>query len=101
MKLLEVVHSTNKGKKYTAIFDIDGKKKKVSFGAAGMKDYTIYSKEDPMLAQHRRSLYLMRHRTTESWNNPLSPGALSRWLLWEKPTLQEAMKHFINKFRLY
>lgn len=100
MKLLEIVHSTNKGKKYTAIFDIDGKKKKVSFGAAGMKDYIEYSKEDPTLAQHRRSLYLMRHRTTESWNDPTTPGALSRWLLWEKPTFHAALINFTKKFHL-
>jgi hypothetical protein len=34
----------------------------------------------------RRANYLSRHRTSESWTNPKTAGALSRWLLWGDST---------------
>jgi hypothetical protein len=30
----------------------------------------------------------------------MSAGALSRWLLWNKPTLKESLEDFKNKFNL-
>ena len=34
----------------------------------------------------------------ENWNNPLTAGFWSRWLLWEKPTLNEAVRNINAKF---
>ena len=42
-KLLRIVPSSNKSKKYDAIFMVDDKEKKVSFGASGYRDYTEVS----------------------------------------------------------
>ena len=41
MKLLKIVKSRKKDKKYDAVFEDDGKQKVVSFGSAGAEDYTI------------------------------------------------------------
>ena len=59
----------------------------VHFGAAGYEDYTHHQDPD------RRHLYIQRHRRREDWTRSglLTPGWLSRWLLWERPTLRAAI----------
>lgn len=73
--------SQKKDKKLNAIFS-NGKV--VSFGAQGYSDYTIH--KDP----RRKSLYIQRHKRHENWSNLQSPGALSRFVLWEYPDLKKA-----------
>ena len=82
-----ITKSKNKDKKYDA--RIDGKKT-VSFGAAGMSDYSIH--KDP----ERKQRYLDRHKSRENWNDPTTAGYLSRWILWHKPTIEESIKD-LNK----
>lgn len=95
MRLIKIVKSSNKLKKYDAYFMLDnGRQKKVSFGASGYSDYTI-NKDD-----ERKELYIRRHRSRENWNNPLTAGALSRWILWEKKTLKAAITAFKKRFNL-
>lgn len=101
MKLLDIVPAKDKIHKYEAIFLQDsGRKKTVKFGALGYSSYLDYSKTDRDLASERRSLYLSRHRKNERWDQPMTPGALSRWILWEEPTLTEAVKKYREKFHL-
>ena len=82
-------------KKWTATFP-DGKK--VSFGAAGYEDYTMHQDKE------RMENYIKRHQGTENWHNPYTAGFWSRWLLWSKPTMKEAIKevekHLIYKVRV-
>ena len=91
MKLVGIYKSDKKGKKYYALFD---NSKKVYFGASGYEDYTIHKD----LA--RKEMYIKRHQKNENWNNPISAGALSRWILWNKPSLQESIADYKQKFRL-
>ena len=101
MKLLDVVPANDKIHKYEAIFLQDsGIKKTVKFGAIGYSDFTQYSKTDSDLAKDRRRLYLIRHRKNETWNSPMTRSALSRYLLWEYPTLTEAVKNYRERFGL-
>jgi hypothetical protein len=100
MKLLEVKPSATKGKKYVAIFEVEGKQKKVSFGAKGMMDYIQYSAEDRVLAEERKRLYLIRHAYREDWDNPITPGALSKHLLWNKTTLEASIRDFKRRFHV-
>jgi len=87
--------ATDKKHKYVAIFTDDNNKElRVPFGAYGYDDYTTH--RDPV----RRSAYLSRHRVRENWNNPYSPGALSRWLLWETKSLQANISQFKRRFKL-
>lgn len=83
--------STRKDKKYMAIFE-DGTK--THFGAKGMDDFTITGDED------QKMRYLNRHRKNENWNDFKSPGALSRWILWNKPTIKESLKDYKRRFNL-
>tara|TARA_R100001369_G_scaffold91527_3_gene133080 strand:+ start:230 stop:517 length:288 start_codon:yes stop_codon:yes gene_type:complete len=95
MRLIKIVKSSNKLKKYDAYFMLDnGRQKKVSFGASGYSDYTINKDDD------RKELYIRRHRSRENWNNPLTAGALSRYILWEKKTLKAAITAFKKRFNL-
>ena len=93
---VEIKPSTQKTKKLMAIFyDDNGKKiKTVHFGAKGMSDFTIHRDKE------RKERYLDRHRKRENWNAPMTAGALSRWILWNKPTLQGSIRDYKKRFKL-
>jgi hypothetical protein len=91
------IHKSNvKGKKYTAVFyDKDMEEvKRTQFGAKGMSDYTIHKDEE------RKQRYLDRHRKNENWNDFESAGSLSRFLLWNLPTLKESFEDYLKRFDL-
>jgi len=83
-------------KKLKAIFyDDKGKRiKTVQFGSKGMSDFTINKDKE------RKQRYLDRHRKRENWNDPMTAGALSRWLLWNRPTLRASISDFKKRFNL-
>jgi len=94
IKLLKIRPSDKATKKYDATFTIDGKQRVVSFGAKGYSDFIQHKNEA------RKNAYLARHKTTENWNNPVTPGALSRWILWNKTTLKDSISDYIRRFNL-
>lgn len=95
IKLIKIVKSKKAKKKYDAHFKLDnGKEKVVSFGQAGASDYTI-NKDD-----ERKERYLRRHRANEDWNNFLTAGSLSRFILWNKKTLKASIADFKKRFKL-
>lgn len=97
-KLIEVKTSSRKDKKYVAVFQLDGKEHKIHFGAKGYPDFTMTA--DRVKAEEKKRLYLIRHQKNENWNDYTSPGALSRWLLWNKPTLEASIQDFKRRFHL-
>lgn len=94
LKLVKIMRSPNKDKKYRAVFSRNGKIKNVDFGAAGMSDFTKH--KDP----ERKQRYINRHSARENFNDPTSRGALSRWVLWNKPSFSESVKDYKRKFKL-
>ena len=94
LKLLAISPSTNPEKKYMAVFERNGRPLTTHFGAKGYTDF-IQSK-DP----ERKAAYLKRHRANEDWTDPTSAGALSRWILWNKPTLRESIADYKRRFNL-
>jgi len=94
LKLVKIMRSPNKEKKYRAVFSRNGKIKNVDFGAAGMSDFTKH--KDP----ERKQRYINRHSARENFNDPTSRGALSRWVLWNKPSFSESVKDYKRKFKL-
>ncbi len=87
--------STQPKKKYMAVFTDNGKKVKTThFGSAGMSDFTKNKDEE------RKKRYLNRHRKNENWNDKFSAGALSRWILWNKPTLRNSIADYKRRFKL-
>jgi hypothetical protein len=94
MKLVKITKSKTKGKKFDAYFDINGKEKRVAFGADGYSDYTM--NKDP----ERRLRYIQRHKANEDWKDPTTPGALSRFILWEETDLATAIKKYKQRFNI-
>lgn len=95
-KKVVISPSKIKDKKLTAVFyDKDNKKiKTVHFGAAGYTDFPSHKDED------RKKRYLDRHRARENWNSPMTPGALSRWILWNKTTRKASIADYKRRFKL-
>ena len=101
MKLLQIKPSTRKDKKLMAVFEYpNGKTQTIHFGADGYKDYTIYYKENPKLANEKKKNYIARHSVNENWREPDNPGSLSRWILWNKPSIQESIADFKKRFNI-
>jgi len=92
MNSVKIIRSSKADKKYMALFNIDGKKKITHFGQAGADDYTITKDKQ------QKKRYLDRHRANENWNDPLTAGALSRWILWNKPTITEGIASYKKRF---
>jgi len=96
MKLKTIRKSHRKDKKFDAVFEKDdGKEKIVPFGAEGYSDYTKHKDKT------RKQRYLKRHTGKgEKWEQPDTPGALSRWVLWNKPTFDASVADFKKRFDL-
>lgn len=99
---VQIRASTRQGKKLMAIFlDDSGKRlQTVHFGCARCRDYVAWSAVNPRLADAKRAAYLKRHGAAaarENWTNLRTPGALSRWILWEKRTLPAAIAAFAKR----
>ena len=96
--------SDRKDKRYMAVFyDKDKKVKTTHFGYAitdenGNKKYGstyIDNKNDTL-----KYNYIARHKVNEDFTNYMSSGSLSRYILWEKKSLREAINNFKRRFRL-
>jgi len=94
MRLINIKPSDKPNKKYMALFEDKHEFRIVYFGASGYTDYTTNHDDE------KKRLYLLRHRKNENWNNPMTSGALSRWILWNKPTLNESISDFKRRFNL-
>jgi hypothetical protein len=79
-------------KKWVAVFEDDsGETRTTHFGDSRYEDFTQH--RDP----ERKRSYLSRHGR-EDWSDPTSAGALSRWLLWNKPTVRGSLTDFRRRF---
>ena len=88
-----VFYHANDGKhKYVAEFH--NPYQLVPFGALGYEDFTIHGDKK------RKTAYLRRHRKNEDWTNPRTAGALSRYILWNKPTIEQSIKDFEKRFNV-
>lgn len=97
MVYVQLKKATTKGKKYTAVF-YDQERKKIattSFGATGYEDYTTHGDEE------RKRLYLERHkRGNENWADYKSAGSLARYILWSKPSVSASFNAYLKTFGL-
>ena len=89
-----------KTKKYDAIFFDDNENYKiVSFGGIRLNgepydDYTITNDEK------QKDLYIKRHQKRENFDDYMTRGALSRWVLWNKKTLKKSIMDYARRFNL-
>ena len=83
--------SSNPKKKFDALVN----DKKVSFGSSSYQDYAQHKDEQ------RKKNYIARHGSgNENWNDLTTAGTWSRWLLWEKKTIPEAIRNIEDKFNV-
>ena len=94
VKLLSIKPSKIKGKKYTAVFQVDDKTKTTHFGASG---YTDFIKSGGDLK--RKKAYIARHKK-ENWTTPMTAGTLSRYILWNLPTLKASIADYKKRFKV-
>jgi hypothetical protein len=102
MWLLSVTKSDKPEKKLKATFCKCEKKneckgsnhKVVHFGQKGSSTYPDHKDDE------KKKNYLSRHKENESWNEPTTPGALSRWILWNKKSLSASISDFKKRFKL-
>jgi len=95
MVYVELKKATTQGKKYTAIFyDNDRRKIKTTHFGSDMSNYTIHKDDE------RKQRYLARHRANEQWNDYMSAGSLAKHILWSKPTISESYNDYLKKFGL-
>jgi Family of unknown function (DUF5754) len=95
-KLLGIKKSSRADKKLMAIFENTetGRTKTTHFGAAGMSDFTKHKDSE------RKKRYVARHKANENWKDYTSAGALSLYILWNKPTLSASIADYKRRFRL-
>jgi len=91
MKLIQIETSTRKNKRLMALFS---NRKTIHFGSKEGSTYIDH--QDPI----KRENYIARHRVNEDWTDPMKPSTLSRFILWERPNLQSAIRNFRDKFNV-
>lgn len=89
MKLYFPIKSDKPKYKY---YIITSTGRKVYFGASGYDDFTIHKNPE------RKQRYINRHQKNENWNNINTAGFWSRWLLWNKPTIQASYNDIKKRF---
>jgi hypothetical protein len=92
-KYTQLLKGTGTHKYKMLFFDASRKKiKSVQFGAVGYESYPDHQD------LQRKMSYISRHKTNEDWQNPMTSGALSKWILWNKTSLNTSYKDFMNHF---
>ena len=82
--------SSKPDQKYMAVID---DRKTIHFGQAGASDMTQHKNE------FRKNRYIDRHKKNENWNDPTTAGFLSRWILWNKPTITESIRDTNRRYK--
>lgn len=87
------IHPSHKTeKKYDAVFEtLGGRIRIVPFGAKGYTDFTISKDVEKQKAYHAR------HKN-DKLDDPMSPGALSWYILWSAPTIREGILNYKKRF---
>lgn len=96
LKLNSITRTGNQRPAFAAVFTMnDGKQKTVKFGTSS--NYAL----NPVKTKKDRNAYIARHAVSENWNDPLSRGALSRYILWgESRSVVENTRAYRKRFNL-
>jgi hypothetical protein len=66
------------------------------FGARGMSDFTIHKDEE----RKKRYLHRFNKLITKNQLDPTKAITLSTMLLWNKPSLNDSLKDYLERFNL-
>ena len=95
---VEIKSSPMKDKRLVAIF-FDDNNKKIKTTHFGLKNPKIGAFPDHN-NEKLKTNYLKRHKPRENWNDYMTAGSLSRWILWNKKTIKESIEDFKRRFKL-
>ena len=97
MKEIYLSYSSKADKKF--MVKVDGKT--IHFGAKGYQNYGGIGQERH-LDEDRKERYINRHKQRENWTKSgiNTAGFLSRWLLWNKPTIQQNITDIQHRFNV-
>jgi len=98
MVKVDIKKSDRDDKRYMAIFtDSNGNKSTTRFGYAdGNKTGSTFIDHND---EDKKKTYIARHRVNENWADFKSAGALSKHILWNKPTLTASINDFKSKLK--
>jgi hypothetical protein len=96
LRLKTIKRSHNPEKKWDAVFvKADGREIVQPFGQRGYSDFTKHKNVT------RKQRYIARHaRMHEDWTDPTRAGTLSRFILWNKPTLRSSIRSYRKRFHV-
>lgn len=86
---------TSGAKKFEITFNKNGKTYIRKFGARGMSDFTIHKDKE------RRERYITRHKKDLRTNDPMKPGYLSMYILWNKPSVSGSLADYKRRLNTY
>lgn len=94
--MITLQKSNRKDKKWMVVIPSNHKQKTIHFGAIGYEDYTMHKDKN------RKKQYIQRHQTNEDWTKQgiWTPGFWSRWLLWNKTSIQKSVRDINKQFKL-
>ena len=99
---LFLLKSKRENKKYV----IKGDERTVHFGDDRYKDYVLMNDKnskwyepDKDAREKTKANYRSRH-SKDDLKNPYSAGALSYYLLWNKPTLKASIRDYEKRFKM-
>jgi len=89
---MKIENSRQANKRFVAIFS-DGTR--INFGQKGGSTFI-----DGNRSEKERQNYISRHTVRENFNNPKTPGSLSRWILWgDSKSLNKNHMDYMKKFK--
>jgi hypothetical protein len=67
----------------------------IFFGQTGYSDYTMHRDE------LRKENYIKRHGAQQDWSkkNIMTPGFMSRYVLWEEPTVRQSIQKLSKRYK--
>lgn len=82
--------------KWEAVLMEDDTERRIKFGRQPYEDYTIHKNN------LRKESYLKRHQKNENWGKSgiLTRGFWSRWILWNKPTIEGSLRDLRKRFAI-
>ena len=98
MVKVDITKSKRADKRFVVVFSSDDgtKIKSTHSGLKNPKNGTFIDHQNNKLKEN----YLKRHKKNENWKDPMSAGALSRWVLWNKSSLNSSIEDYKSKFKL-
>lgn len=84
-------------KRFKVIVEDDKRKKTIHFGSgkpAGKGAFIDH--KDPKI----KDAWEARHKVREDWNDPFTAGFWSKWVLWNKETLEDSIEDLEKKYSI-